>query len=90
MFKIPVKLLIDSFFKYYFFFSIKYSPLSQAASVVCKRAANPILSLGITLFNICSKPSALAIANWLNSTKCSFTNVNLEENYKTFVRMRIQ
>lgn len=55
-------------------------PFSHAASLVLISAAKPMLSLGITRFNILSEPSLLAIASWLNSIRCSFTNENLENN----------
>lgn len=38
-------------------------PFSQAASLVFSRAAKPILSFGMTRFNILSEPSLLAIAS---------------------------
>lgn len=39
--------------------------------------ATPMLSLVITLFNMASEPSELAMATWLNSTVCFCTSVNL-------------
>lgn len=54
-------------------------PLSHAASFVLSRAARPILSFGITRFNISSEPSEFAIASCVNSIKCSFTKENLKQ-----------
>lgn len=47
-----------------------------------------MLSLGMTRFSMLSEPSAFAIANWLNSTKCSFIKVNLQETKSTHVHKR--
>lgn len=58
--------------------TIMYSPFSHAASFVLISAANPILSFGMTRFNILSDPSLLAIASWLNSIRCSLTKANLQ------------
>lgn len=61
-----------------FKYQIVNLPFSQAASLVFRSAAKPILSLGITRFSILSEPSLLAIASWLNSIRCSFINENLK------------
>ena len=54
----------------------------QESSIISLRTssstATPMLSLVITLFNIASEPSELAMASWLNSTVCFCTALNLE------------
>ena len=51
---------------------------SQHASFVSSKAASAMLSLGMTLLSMYSFPSALDIASWLNSIKCSFTKLNFD------------
>ena len=55
-------------------------PFSQTSSFVSSSAARPMLSFVITRLIMSCDPSALAIASWLNSTRCSLTSVNLQRS----------
>lgn len=54
------------------------SPFSHIMPLVSKSAANPMLSFVMTRFSMSCDPSAVVMASWLNSTKCSLIRENLQ------------
>lgn len=64
-----------------------YSLAPNNSLCTSNTTATPMLSFVITLFNIASEPSELAIATWLNSTVCFCTSVNLIKQRELHVNM---